>query len=286
MPLTPEEDPLNLAITLSCLHRQTVQADQLVIAADGSLPISLSSIIENCRLNYVLYQQQQNLGIGAILACAATLCTGDYIVRIDSDDLYAPEHTAELVSALHSHADLGVIGCQLVEIDMDNSSKVSARRTPVDAEEARRWLPWRNPLNHQTVSIRKRALLEAGGYRDVPGFEDWDLWLRIASLGYAIGSLPLSTAAARVDRKHRLRRRGIRYICKEVEFYRLQVLEGRIPPGIALIACCSRLPWRIAPIPVLRWWMQSNLRGSPPVYPAWVSKLLCEGPWQPTGRNQ
>lgn len=279
MPLTPEEDPRNLAITLSCLHRQTVQADQLVIAADGALPVSLASIIEKCRLNYVLYQQQQNRGIGAILACAATLCTGDYIVRIDSDDLYAPEHTAELVKALHSQADLGVIGCQLIEIDMDNSSKVSSRRTPVHAEEAGRWLPWRNPLNHQTVAIRKTALLEAGGYRDVPGFEDWDLWLRIASLGYAIGSLPHSTAAARVDRRHRLRRRGIRYIHKEFEFYRRQVVEGRITSGMALIACCGRLPWRVAPSPILKWWMQSSLRGSPPIYPAWVSKLLSESAW-------
>lgn len=286
MPLTPEEDPCNLEITFSCLHSQTVQADQLVIAADGSLPVSLSSIIERCGLNYVLYQRQHNKGIGAILASAAGLCVGEYIVRIDSDDLYAPEHTAGLVNALNSHPDLGVIGCQLVEIDMENANKVSARRTPIHAGEARQWLPWRNPLNHQTVSIRKRALMEAGGYRDVPGFEDWDLWLRIASLGYAIESLPFSTAAARVDRRHRLRRRGIHYVYKELEFYRLQVLEGRISPGIALMACCGRLPWRIAPTPLLKWWMQSNLRGSPPVCPAWVSKLLSDSSWQPTGRNE
>lgn len=277
MPLSPSEDPHNLETTLSCLETQTMQAEQLVIAADGPLPVCLSAVIKNCKLNYTLYEQQHNLGIGATLARAAHLCTGEYIVRIDSDDLYAPEHTFEMVNTLARCPELGVVGCQLIEVDMDHFRNISSRQTPVDPEAAKKWLPWRNPLNHQTVTIRKRALFEAGGYRHMPGFEDWDLWLRIVSLGYKIRSLPRATAAARVDHQHRLRRRGIAYVFNEIHFYQVQVQEGRIPQLTAVLACVSRLPWRIAPQPVLRWWMQSNLRGSPPINPAWVTKLLTVG---------
>jgi hypothetical protein len=191
-----------------------------------------------------------------------------------------------LVGFLHAHSELGVVGCQLIEVHMDNPGSFSARRAPVDFDEAKRWLPWRNPLNHQTVSIRKEALVEAGGYRYMPGFEDWDLWLRIVSRGYEICSIPLATAAARVDHKHRLRRRGMAYVLKEIHFYRVQVREAQINLGIALLAFISRFPWRIAPQTVLKWWMQSKLRGSPTINPAWLTKLLLVNSRQPVERQE
>jgi glycosyltransferase involved in cell wall biosynthesis len=278
MPLVPAEDPQNLAATLRCLRNQTLQAEQLVIAADGLLPDPLTAVIQHCGLNYTLHEQPRNLGIGATLAQAAPLCTGDFIVRIDSDDLYAPHHTSEVVNALFSQQSLGVVGCQLIEIDLESSRKFSARCTPLSHQETAKWLPWRNPLNHQTVAIRKQALEHAGGYRHMPGFEDWDLWLRVSSVGYKIKNLPTYTVAARVNQNHRLRRSGGKYVGMEIHFYALQVREGKIHFWIALMAFVGRLPWRIAPQRVLNWWMRSRVRGSPPLNTAWVTELLAASP--------
>lgn len=286
MPLVPSEDPQNLASTLRCLLNQTLQAEQLVIAADGWLPEPLRVVIAQSGLNYTLHEQPQNLGIGATLAQAALLCSGEYIVRIDSDDLYAPDHTADVVNALFSQSSLGVVGCQLIEIDLERSRKFSARCTPLSPEETVKWLPWRNPLNHQTVAIRKEALEGAGGYRHMPGFEDWDLWLRVSSLGYHIMSLPTSTVAARVNQHHRLRRRGRKYVGMEFNFYTFQVREGKIHFLRALLAFVSRLPWRIAPKVILNWWMRSRVRGSPPFNTAWVTELLAVSPRQPMDGKQ
>jgi len=282
MPLAPREDPELLTTTLFTLARQSLQADELVIAADGTLPEALLEVIECCGLPCVLYRQEKQLGIGATLAKVAPLCKGDVIVRIDSDDLYAPEHTATIVAALEREPDLGAVGCQLQELDMDQGLQTSARRTPTNPQEARRWLPWRNPLNHQTVALRRAALIKAGGYCDCPGFEDWDLWFRINANGYKIKSLAMSTVVARVNYNHLQRRRGWQYVLQEYNFYRRQFMKSHVGFSICLAAMLVRLPWRVLPTSLLRWWMRSGLRGSPAIDRTWVPKLINQKSW-PTG---
>jgi hypothetical protein len=273
MPLAPREDPSLLNTTLQCLRNQTLKAHELVIAADGPLPESLIRVIKASALPWRLIPQSRQQGIGATLAQAAPLCLGEVIVRIDSDDLYAAGHTAGVVEALLSDSRIGAIGCQLLELDIEQGWQHSARRTPVKAADARRWLAWRNPLNHQTVAMRYQALMDAGGYRHCPGFEDWDLWLRMAGAGYDLRNLPACTAAARVNRNHRRRRRGLQYIRQECRFYGRQIREQRINPLLASVACLCRIPWRLMPAQMFQWWMQSGFRGSPTLDTAWITQL-------------
>jgi hypothetical protein len=280
MPLAPMERPEFLATTLASLEGQSLQANELVIAADGPLPNGLREVIAASRLPIRLVEQSRPAGIGALLQVVAPQCRGSLILRIDSDDLYHRNHTADVLAALEAHPQAGAVGTQLIELE-ELSGRFSSRRTPTEAAEVQRWLPWRNPMNHQTVGMRKQALLEAGGYRHSPGFEDWDLWLRIAAQGHALINLPMATVAARVNRQHRLRRRGWRYFRQELNFYRCQLSEGRVEPRAAVTSLLTRLPVRLAPMAVLRWWMESRWRGSPPLDTAWVSELLAQNPWVP-----
>jgi hypothetical protein len=284
MPLAPVERPEFLATTLASLEGQSLQANELVIAGDGPLPHFLHEVINASRLPIRLLEQSRPAGIGALLRVVAPQCRGSWILRIDSDDLYRRNHTADVLAALAAHPQAGAVGTQLIEVE-ELSGRFSSRRTPTEAGEVQRWLPWRNPMNHQTVGIRKQVLLEAGGYRHAPGFEDWDLWLRIAEQGHALINLPLATVAARVNRQHRLRRRGWRYFRQELSFYRCHVSEGHIEPRAALPSLITRLPVRLAPMAVLSWWMGSRWRGSPPLDTAWVAELLAQDPWVPVLGN-
>ena len=49
---------------------------------------------------------------------------------------------------------------------------------------------WRNPINHPTVALNRKRVLLTGSYRNVLGFEDWDLWLRIHKRGGILANLP------------------------------------------------------------------------------------------------
>jgi hypothetical protein len=63
-----------------------------------------------------------------------------------------------------------------------------------------------SPLVHPSVMARRQALVEAGGYRDVDGPEDYDLWLRLAARGARLANLPevLLLWADRPDRATRI----------------------------------------------------------------------------------
>ena len=51
-------------------------------------------------------------------------------------------------------------------------------------------LPKRNVLTHGSVMIRRDVLQALGGYRDVRGEEDYDLWKRAVAAGYQFGVVP------------------------------------------------------------------------------------------------
>lgn len=265
MPLTPAEDPKHLRLTLTSLENQTLKADEIIIAADGGLPDKLVNIIRDSSLPWVLYEYSQQRGIGATLADAAQYCQGEIVIRVDSDDIYSEDHTMLIANELVTHPSLGVVGSQLEEFDSDSGIYQSIRRTPVSGARALAWLPWRNPLSHQTVGLKREALVNAGGYRDCPAFEDWDLWLRVAEKGYELRSLNARTVSARVGSNHLERRRGLEYALKEYRFYKRQVSEGRIGRATALLACAIRLPWRVMPGTLIKWWMKSRLRNSPAI---------------------
>jgi hypothetical protein len=77
-------------------------------------------------------------------------------------------------------------------------------------EEILRDLFVESPLCHPSVMARREALLAVGGYRDIDGPEDYDLWLRLARAGHLMASHPEVLLRWR-DRPNRATRRDPRY---------------------------------------------------------------------------
>lgn len=61
-----------------------------------------------------------------------------------------------------------------------------------------------NILTHGSMLIKKQTIIDLGGYRNISGMEDWDLWKRAVNNGYKFHQLPerlytyrLNTSVAR-----------------------------------------------------------------------------------------
>jgi len=80
----------------------------------------------------------------------------------------------------------------------------------VSAADVVRDLLIESPLCPPSIMARRAALLEVGGYRDVDGPEDYDLWLRLAWNGYRMANLPEVLLRWR-DRPDRATRQDRRY---------------------------------------------------------------------------
>ena len=247
MPLAPWESPDLLKAVLNSLAAQTLPAEALVVSVDGQLPQPLAQVLSECSLSVRLLESLFWQGTGATLARGLEHCSTRWVLRCDADDWSHPQRAERQLRYLARHPELAVLGCQMVESRGHEGDAVSVRRVPTATSEIQRLMPWRNPINHPTVALSRLAVLEAGNYRSRPGFEDWDLWLRLVAQGARLANLPQALVTASVGEAHLARRRGKTYFQREANFLLGSAREGLLSPWHAVMLLITRLPLRLVP---------------------------------------
>jgi glycosyltransferase involved in cell wall biosynthesis len=112
---------------------------------------------------------------------------GAILAFLDDDDLYAPDHLAGLVAALRaSNAPLAYSAVELVEERVAGNARVPLRRQTFlpGLRYSRHLLLVRNYIPINAWGVRRESLAAAGRFDEaLPYLEDWDLLLRLSSLG-------------------------------------------------------------------------------------------------------
>jgi len=180
----------------STILRQTCRDLALVAVDDGSddaTPEVLQRLAE--RDPRVEVVRAGGEGIAGALNLALARCDAELVARMDADDLAHPRRLALQVEALAADPSLVAVGSQV---------KLFPRRALRPGMI--RYVEWLNgltskglverdlfveaPLVHPAAVIRRSALEGAGGWRDGPFPEDYDLWLRLAEAGGALSNVP------------------------------------------------------------------------------------------------
>ncbi|EPV3841445.1 glycosyltransferase [Morganella morganii] len=110
-----------------------------------------------------------NLGI--------SISKGEYIARMDADDLSQPERLHKQLSYMLDN-NLDMVASDLLLINA-NGDPIGVRRYPKKIDNINKQLPYRNTFAHNTVLIKKVFILKARGYNSGFNSEDYDLWLRL-----------------------------------------------------------------------------------------------------------
>lgn len=175
MPVYNAEKYLNEA-TNSILNQSFTDFEFLIIN-DGSTDDSKRIIqsYNDRRIRYV--ENEKNLGLIETLNKGFDLALGEYIARMDADDISLPNRLEEQVRFLESSPDIGIVGSQIKTIgDIDGY----IRRRPTNPDEIKCALLFDTPLAHPSVVIRKKVFADNGLKYD-PDFkhaEDYELWTR------------------------------------------------------------------------------------------------------------
>lgn len=255
MPLAPWEEPAVLAEALATLAAQQPAPQRLVLSVDGLMPYCLQPVVQAqvlAGLPILVLLGPGGEGVGLVLARGLAVCACELILRADADDLSIPDRAARQLVWLAQHPEV-MAGSAWIEEFVDRPEQVvGCRHVPVGSQ-VRNWSRWRNPLNHPAVVLRRSAVLAVGGYRNQPGFEDYDLWLRLLHRygPTAVNNLPEVVVRARVGAAHLSRRRGSAYAMSEARFICRAAREGHMAWGHALFLLVLRLPWRLLPTPAL-----------------------------------
>jgi glycosyltransferase involved in cell wall biosynthesis len=179
-----------LAQSIESVLAQTFVDFELIVVDDGSTDGTESLLRDYAeRDSRLVVRRQENAGYVAALNEGCAVARGEFIARIDADDLCEPARFARQVDFLDAHQDVAVVGGALLLITETGSPFYIATypEAPADVRQA---LELRNPVGHPTVLMRRSAFEEAGRYRAAfPHAEDFDLWLRIAR-SHEIANLP------------------------------------------------------------------------------------------------
>lgn len=194
MPVYNEEKFLREAIE-SILH-QTFGDFELILLDDGSIDGSPAILAEYAHQDprVSLVKNETNQGLIQTLNHGLEIANGEYIARMDADDISLPERFDRQVAYMDQHPEVGVLGTNIAQID--EKGRLMNRGRPLDSRPISptviSWMMlWRCAIYHPTVMIR-RSVLRQTGFAYNPRFrhaEDYDLWTRL-NKHTVIASLP------------------------------------------------------------------------------------------------
>jgi glycosyltransferase involved in cell wall biosynthesis len=117
------------------------------------------------RLNRRLVSRP-NKGLVPSLNELVYVARGEFLARMDADDIGMPERFEKQVGYLRAHPECAVVGCRVWEIDADGDTVTEwptlSDHTEIDAFHFRLMGP---ALLHPSIVMRRDAVLAIGGYR-------------------------------------------------------------------------------------------------------------------------
>lgn len=179
MPVFNGEDFLRAAI--ESILNQTFSDFELLIIDDGSTDASQSVAASYGDPRIRLEANDKNLGLIATLNRGLKLAQGEFIARMDADDISHPIRFERQIAYLDAHPEIGGCGTWFEKVTPEGTTIM---RMPQSPSLIRLFLLFDNPFLHSSMMLR-RGLLEAHGLRfdaDYPHSEDYDLWVRCSTL--------------------------------------------------------------------------------------------------------
>ena len=160
---------------------QTYADFELLIVNDGSTD-KTREVIESFSDKRIKVFHTRNRGWAAALRTGMSHAKGEYLARMDSDDLSVPKRLARQKHYLDQHPNVALVH-SLVDY-INTSGEIVKRRVGSCFNDAvTKWhLLWRNIVVHPTVMIRV-SVLKNHGLNYLPEryrAEEFDLWNKIA----------------------------------------------------------------------------------------------------------
>lgn len=123
-----------------------------------------------------------NRGLTASLNEGLQLAEGEYVARMDADDISLPERFEQQVAFLDQAPHISVAGGWFQLMDADGRLVLPIYERPLLPALVAWDLFFYNPIAHPTVMMRRRTVLQFGGYDPtIARSQDHELWCRLAS---------------------------------------------------------------------------------------------------------
>lgn len=250
-------DVIALQESVKSILNQTFSDFEFIIYDDGSTREAGKYIRDLGSLDdrIVLLGKEENNGLAFSLNYCINKARGEYIARMDADDISLPTRLEEQLDFLESHKEYSWCGCNT---ELFDDKGIWGRRNMPEKPEYQDYLKY-SPYVHPTVMYRKSLFEMTDSYHvseETFRCEDYELFMRLRRAGFRGYNIQKylfqyredSKAFARRKMKYRIAEAKLRYrnfkamgmLGPKGWLYVIRPIVGGLVPNKMLIAIKRR----------------------------------------------
>lgn len=236
MPIYIHEKDDELRAAIDSIINQTLMPNEILIIADKDIPQNTRDILEEYKSKYPKIFNPiiltEDASVGKARAISVVKAKFDIVANMDADDLSRSDRFEKQIQFLKDNPNIDVVGSCITEFENSPDNIYAKRDVPLLHKDIYKYCKFRNPINNMTVMCRKDAVMEAGNYRDMREFEDYELWSRMIIKGYKFANLSDYLINARAGHDMIIRRQGLNVYFKYefplfLSFYKQKFITGK-----------------------------------------------------------
>lgn len=165
---------------IDSILNQTYSNFEFIIIDDSSTDNSWSIIKNYQKIDkrIVARKNRKNSGVATTLNKALKLCHGEYVARMDADDISLPKRFQIQLHYLKKHPEIVGVGTQVNIIN--NSNKITGKRYfPTTTKDCYQFLMITSPIQHPTLMVRTQTIKKYQYSANYKTAEDWDLYFKL-----------------------------------------------------------------------------------------------------------
>lgn len=238
-----------LRSSVESIKQQTYRNWELIMCDDGSSDNTYDIATEMAKSDerIIVLKNSVNLGLNKTLNKCFEKSEGEFIARMDADDICVPERFEKQLSLLKSKTEYSIVSSRMFLFDENGVwGKTSQKEYPTIED-----VVTSSPICHAPVMMYRKCMEMVGGYTEdasVLRVEDVDLWIKLYAAGFRCYNIPEELYGMRNDknafnrRKYRYRINSTKIRLKGCYHFRLKTLDylkafkpminGLVPSGL------------------------------------------------------
>lgn len=164
--------------SIDSILAQTWQDFEFIIINDGSTD-NTAEIVKSYKDSRIIFVDKKHQGLVACLNNGLDMARGEYIARMDADDISMPNRLAAQLTFMEKHPKVGILGSWFyifgnIRPRIEKKKKYPSLKDMLET----------SPVGHPTVMLRK-AVFQQFALRYNPAYEyaeDYELWMRASAV--------------------------------------------------------------------------------------------------------
>lgn len=177
---------------IDSILNQTYIYLELIIAIDNPNNSELIKLVQKYkdkdnRIKYIV--NKDNIGPAHSANECIKIANGEYICRLDADDIALPTRIEKEVEFLENSSEFDIVVCDRITID-ENGDIIEKRSYYVkDDNLFSDLLRYGCPITHSSIMVRRKVYKELKGYRNFKAALDYEFYLRCITSNFKIHML-------------------------------------------------------------------------------------------------